>query len=59
MSADADEDSKRWRALAAEALDVAAQMTDPGARKIMLDIAHGYLSLTEHLEARKRNKPSS
>jgi hypothetical protein len=59
MSANADEDSKRWRALAAEALDVAAQMTDPDARTIMLDIAHGYLRLAEHLEARERNKPSS
>lgn len=57
MAANADEHSKRWRALAAEALAAYAQMTDPTARTIMLDIAHDYLRLAEYLEAHKRDKP--
>ena len=58
MAANADVDFKRWRALAAEALVAYAQMTDPTARTIMLDIAHDYLRLAEYLEAHKRNKPA-
>jgi hypothetical protein len=42
--------SARWRALAAEALDVARQLTDPMAKQIMLAIAEKYRELAERAE---------
>lgn len=39
-----------WRALAAEALAVAEEMTDPAARQIMLAIAEKYMELAERAE---------
>jgi hypothetical protein len=42
--------SARWRALAAEALDVARQLTDPLAKQIMLAIAEKYIELAERAE---------
>lgn len=44
--------SARWRALAAEALDVARQLTDPVAKQIMLAIAEKYRELAERAEGR-------
>ena len=43
----------RWRALAAEALDVARQLSDPVAKKIMLVIAEKYQQLAERAEERR------
>jgi hypothetical protein len=42
--------SARWRALAAEALDVAQRLTDPVAKQIMLAIAEKYIELAERAE---------
>jgi hypothetical protein len=44
-----------WRALEAEALAFAEQLTDPEARRTMLIIAEGYRRLAEHAD--KRDKP--
>jgi hypothetical protein len=48
----------RWRELAAEALAVAAEMTDPEARAVMLVIAERYERLARHVEARSADKKS-
>jgi hypothetical protein len=53
MPPDRDNPS-RWWALAAEARAVAAEMTDPQARQIMLRIAEGYERLARRAEARKK-----
>jgi hypothetical protein len=47
----------RWWVLAAEARAVAAEMTDPLARRIMLKIAEGYERLARRAE--DRNKGSN
>jgi hypothetical protein len=44
---------ERWRALAAEAFEVARQLTDPVAKKIMLVIAEKYGHLAERAEKRR------
>jgi hypothetical protein len=44
----------RWWALAAEARTVAAEMTDPHARQIMLKIAEGYERLARRAEVRRK-----
>ena len=44
-----------WWALAVEAREVAAEMTDPQARQIMLKIAEGYERLARRAEARKKS----
>lgn len=49
----------RWRALAAEALDVATQLTDPVAKEIMLAIAEKYVELAERAEKRGENDDSN
>jgi len=41
--------------LAAEALAVAAQLTDSEARRMMLDIAAGYQRLAQRAEAREKD----
>ena len=43
----------RWRALAAEAFEVARLLTDPVAKKIMLVIAEKYAHLAERAEKRR------
>jgi L-alanine-DL-glutamate epimerase-like enolase superfamily enzyme len=48
---------KMWRALEAEALAFAEQITDPEAKLSMLMIAQGYRRLAEHAE--KRGKPEN
>jgi hypothetical protein len=53
MAQDCDSPS-RWWALAAEARAVAAEMTDPQARKVMLKIAEGYEHLARRAEARQK-----
>jgi hypothetical protein len=47
----------RWLALAAEARAIAAEMTDPTARAIMIKIAQGYENMARLAE--KRRKSSS
>ena len=54
MAPDVDA-AKMWRALEAEALAFAEQITDPEARRTMLIIAEGYRRLAEHAD--KRDKP--
>jgi len=49
-------DAGRWRRLEAEALTVAASMTDPEPRRIMHSIAAAYRRLAERAELRKTGK---
>jgi hypothetical protein len=49
----------RWRALAAEALDIAQQLTDPVAKQIMLAIAEKYRELAERAEGRDEKDNSN
>ena len=51
MSNDVDPATK-WRQLAAEALAAAAEMTDPEAKAVMLDIAERYERLARYAEDR-------
>lgn len=55
MPADID-DAERWRALAVEARDVAEQMTDPEAKRVMLFIAEAYERIAARAEARNNQK---
>lgn len=55
-SNDAERDADHWRRLEAEALALAAGMTDPEPRRIMHFIAAGYRLLAERAELRKINK---
>jgi hypothetical protein len=54
MPPDDSDNPSKWWALAAEARDVAAEMTDPQARKIMLKIAEGYERLARRARAREK-----
>jgi hypothetical protein len=49
-------DAERWRMLEAEALTIAATMTDPEPRRIMHFIAAAYRRLAERGELRKTRK---
>lgn len=50
--------AERWRSLAAEALDLAKQLTDPTAKQVMLAIAEKYMELAQRAEERSRtSKP--
>jgi hypothetical protein len=51
----AERDSEFWRKLEEEARAIAARMTDPKTRRIMLFIAEGYKLLANRAEARKTN----
>jgi hypothetical protein len=58
------DDVERWRSLAAEALTVAAQMSDPASKQTMLNIAVGYEHIAQRAERRvnadkvgKRRRP--
>jgi hypothetical protein len=46
----------QWRALGAEALAVAKQLTDPDARQIMLEIAEKYREMAERAEKRREKR---
>ena len=46
------DDVARWRSLAAEALSLAAQMSDPASNQTMLDIALGYEHIAQRAERR-------
>ena len=46
------DDVARWRSLAAEALSLAAQMSDPASKQTMLDIALGYEHIAQRAERR-------
>ena len=45
-------DVARWRSLAAEALTLAAQMSDPASKLTMLNIALGYEHIAQRAERR-------
>jgi hypothetical protein len=49
-------DAERWRRLEAEALTVAASMTDLEPRRVMHSIAEAYRRLAERAELRKTYK---
>ena len=46
------DDVARWRSLAAEALSLAAQMSDPASKQAMLSIAVGYEHIAQRAEKR-------
>jgi hypothetical protein len=52
-SPDSERDAEFWRRLETEARTVAAGMTDPEPRRIMLFIAEGYKLLADRSESRK------
>jgi hypothetical protein len=47
--------AEHWRKLALEARAVANELTDPDAKRIMLDIAEGYELLTRRAEQREKS----
>lgn len=49
---------ERWRALAAEALEGAKQLTDPTAHRVMIAIAEAYLRLAQRVEERNNREKS-
>jgi hypothetical protein len=51
MPSDVDRPA-RWRALAAEALEVAKELTDPAANRFMIAIAEAYQRLAQRAEER-------
>jgi hypothetical protein len=51
MPSDGDS-PRRWRALAAEAFEVAKELTDPAANRIMIAIAETYQRLAQRAEER-------
>jgi len=51
--------AERWRTLAAEARATADQMTDPDAKRTLLNIAEGYERLARRAEARKKDQEDS
>jgi hypothetical protein len=53
---DAPGDADRWRRLEAQALTVAASMTDLEPRRVMHSIAEAYRRLAERAELRKTDK---
>jgi hypothetical protein len=50
--------TERWRKLAAEARAVAKQMSDPDAKKIMLEIVKGYERLARRAADREKSSES-
>ncbi len=54
----ADQGSERWRELAAEALALIQELTDPAAKQAMLMIAQRYLELAERAEQREKDDRS-
>ena len=53
----ASDDAARWDSLAAEANELANEMTDPESRRVMLNIAAAYARLAERARQRAQNKP--
>jgi hypothetical protein len=56
MPSGEDKPVARWRGLAAEAREIAHQMTEPEARLIMLSIAQSYEHLARRAEEREAKK---
>jgi hypothetical protein len=50
-------EAERWRERAAEARAGAAEMHDPNARLVMLEIAENYERLAKYAEARASRPP--
>jgi len=55
-SPDSERDAQFWRRLETEARTIAASMTDPEPRRIMLFIAEGYKLLADRSELRKTQR---
>lgn len=51
------DDAARWDTLAAEANELANEMTDPESRRVMLNIASAYARLAVRARQRAQNKP--
>jgi hypothetical protein len=51
------DDPTHWRARAAEARAIAAEMKDPEAQRTMLEIAMHYDALAERAARRSKGKP--
>ena len=51
--------AERWRTLAAEARVAAGEMSDPEAKRTLLNIAEGYEHLARRAEARKKDQEDS
>ena len=51
--------AERWRTLVAEARAAADEMTDPEAKRTLLNIAEGYERLARRAEARKKDQEDS
>jgi hypothetical protein len=56
MSSETSDPSARWSVLAAEAREVADEMTDPEAKLVMLSIAQVYEALAERAREREPKK---
>ena len=56
MPSETSDPSARWRVLAAEAREIADQMTDPEAKLIMLSIAQVYEHLALRADERRAKK---
>jgi hypothetical protein len=56
MPADDERDAAYWRRLEADVRTIAATMTDPEPRRIMVFIAEGYKLLADRAELRKTRK---
>ena len=57
MSNDVEPTAAHWRKLAAEMLAAAAEMTDPEAYAVMVDIAERYQRLAQYADARSDKAP--
>jgi hypothetical protein len=51
--------AERWRKLAVEARATADKMTDPEAKRTLLNISEGYERLALRAEARKKDQEDS
>lgn len=47
------DDARRWRAQAEAARTIADQMTNPECKRVLVDIALGYMELARIAEARE------
>jgi hypothetical protein len=54
----ANQGPEQWRALAAEALALAQELTDPAAKQAILMIAQRYMELAERAEQREKDDGS-
>ena len=53
------EQAAKWRALAGEMLAAAAEMTDPQAKAVMLDLAARYQAMADREDASSTTDPTT